>query len=682
MFRVRLLLLLLLPLSAYAAPAVDKPKNDNSASGDSPVHVDLGESTVELAGPWKFHIGDDPDWARPDFDDSSWEDMDLTPGSRGIALGWTARGHAGYSGYAWYRLQADVLGASRSLALKMPEDFDDAYQVFINGQRVGEFGKFTPHGVTAYSALPTAFRLPKSVRDGKVTIAIRMWMDSATPFNSPDAGGLHEPPELGYASVISSQVRLDWDDNAHLVGSGFLEMLILLMGLLMALALFWLDKHEKSYLWLALVCEATLLSDGLVLLVNFTTWIGLTEYVILHDVIATPLRIGLWVLFWGYWFRLERMRALHSAVWSLLAVLVIGTAMLRPPLYGQLVPVHAAVYLSPFLLIAKLGLVVLLLMVLYRGFKSNSVEGAIAAVSVLIAALANFTHELPLVHAKWLNFRILGGFVISLGTISSILSLLVITVMLLRRFITAQRAKEQWKMEIAQARHIQQVLIPNELPQLNDLHVESQYRPAREVGGDFFQIVPNDKDGTSLIAFGDVTGKGLQAGMLVALIIGAIRSSAEHDNNPRRILEVLNEQLVERDSASATCMVLRFSQDGVVELANAGQLPPYLNGVEMQIEGALPLGIISGIDFPVTSFKLGPGDSLLMMSDGVAEAQNAEGELFGFGRIEQMLRDSTTTAEIATAAQKFGQTDDILVLRVQRSAAHAVPQMQPQEVFS
>jgi serine phosphatase RsbU (regulator of sigma subunit) len=305
-----------------------------------------------------------------------------------------------------------------------------------------------------------------------------------------------------------------------------------------------------------------------------------------------------------------------------------------------------------------------------------------AAVAVILTfIMANYSHELHLVHIIPTTFHIL-GFAINIGSISTMLSLLLITVMLLRRFIAAQRAKEQWKMEIAQARHIQQVLIPNELPQLNDLHVESQYRPAREVGGDFFQIVPNDKDGTSLIAFGDVTGKGLQAGMLVALIIGAIRSSAEHDNNPRRILEVLNDQLVERDSASATCMVLRFSQNGVVELANAGQLPPYLNGIEMQIEGALPLGIISGIDFPVSSFKLEPGDSLLMMSDGVAEAQNAEGELFGFGRIEQMLRDSTTTAEIATAAQKFGQTDDILVLRVQRSAAHAVPQMQPQEVFS
>jgi hypothetical protein len=681
MLRVRLLLLLLLPLSAYAAPAVDKLQNDNTASADSLVHVRLGESSVELAGPWKFHIGDDPAWAETDFNDSNWENLDLTRGSNGLALGWTARGHAGYSGYAWYRLQVDVQGAKRSLALEMPDNFDDAYQVFINGQRVGEFGKFTPHGVTAYSSLPTAFRLPKGVRDGKVTIAIRTWMDSATPFNSPDAGGLREPPVLGYAAVISSQVRLGWDDNAHLVGSGFLEIMILLMALLMALALYWLDRQEKSYPWLALVCVAILLGDAVVLLDNFTTWIGLTASVLLTDVIAKPLEIGLWVLFWGYWFRLHRMRLLHRAVWPLVVVLAIGTAMLRPPLYGAHVPVHAVIYLNPFLLIVKLGLGVLLFLVAYRGFMRNREEGVMAAVAILLAFIANYNHELHVIFGK-VSFTILGGFAISLGTISTILSLLIITVMLLRRFITAQRMKEQWKLEIAQARHVQQVLIPNKLPQLNDLHIDSEYRPAREVGGDFFQIVPNDKDGTSLIAFGDVTGKGLQAGMLVALIVGAIRSAAEHDNSPRHMLEVLNEQLCERESASATCMVLRFAPGGAVELANAGQLPPYLNGAEMQIEGALPLGILSGMEFPVTSFNLEPGDSLMIMSDGIAEAQNAQGELFGFERIEQMLRNPTTTAEIATAAQEFGQTDDILVLRVERYAAQTVLHAQPEEVYS
>jgi hypothetical protein len=683
MLRVRLLLLLLLlTLSVHASPVAETPQNDKVAPTDRTVHIKLGESTVELAGPWKFHVGDDVAWARPDFNDSSWEGVDLTPdGSSGLSPGWTARGHTGYSGYAWYRLQVDVTGANRSLALKMPDSFDDAYQVFVNGQHTGDFGKFTEHSVTAYSALPTAFRLPKGVRNGAMSIAIRVWMDSATPFNSRDAGGLRQPPELGYASAIADQLRLDWDENAHLVGSGFLEMLILFMALLMALALFWLDRQEKSYLWLALVCEAILLGNAVVLLENFTTWIGLTASVIVTDVIAKPLEIGLWVLFWGYWFRLHRIRLLHRAVWPLVAVLAVGTAMLRPPLYGAHVPVDAAVYLNPFLFIVKLAMGVLLFLVAFRGFMRNREEGVMAAVAILLAFIANYNHELHLLLGNKVTFKIL-DFVINLGTISTILSLLIITVMLLRRFITAQRAKEQWKLEIAQARHIQQVLIPNKLPLINDLNIDSEYRPAREVGGDFFQIVPKEEDGTSLIVFGDVTGKGLQAGMLVALIVGAIRSTAQHDNSPERILEALNEQLCERESASATCMVLRFLPNGIVELANAGQLPPYLNGKELQIEGALPLGMLPGMDFPVTSFELEPGDSLMIMSDGVVEAQNAYGELFGFERIEQMLRSQTTTADIATAAQQFGQTDDILVLRVERCAPRTVLHTQPQEVYT
>jgi hypothetical protein len=557
MFRVRLRLFVLplLWLSVCFSFALGQSQAADPSAQDNVVRVKLGESTVQLAGPWKFHIGDDPAWASADFDDLGWEEVDLTPGSTGLAAGWTARGHAGYSGYAWYRLQADVVGANRSLALKMPDSFDDAYQVFVNGQRVGEFGRFGSHGVTAYSGLPTAFRLPKGIRNGKVSFAVRMWMDSATPFNSPDAGGLHEPPVLGYASAISTEVKLDWDEIGHLVGSGFLEMLILLMALLIAFALFWLDRQEKSYLWLALVCEATVFGNAIVLLDNFTTWIGLTASVLLIDVVAVPLRIGLWVLFWGYWFRLERIRLLHRAVWSLVVLLAIGTAMLRPPLYGQHVPVHAAVFLNPFLLIVKLALGVLLFWVAYKGFKKNRREGVMASVAILLTFVANYSHELRLIHVKT-SFAVL-GFAINLGSLSTMLSLLIITVLLLRRFITAQRVKEQWKLEIAQARHIQEVLIPRELPQLNDLHVESEYRPAREVGGDFFQIVPNDVDGTSLIAFGDVTGKGLQAGMLVAMIIGAIRSAAEHDNNPHRILELLMDS-----SANVKVPVRRASYCG------------------------------------------------------------------------------------------------------------------------
>ena len=85
------------------------------------------------------------------------------------------------------------------------------------------------------------------------------------------------------------------------------------------------------------------------------------------------------------------------------------------------------------------------------------------------------------------------------------------------------------------------------------------------------------------------------------------------------------------------------------------------------MEGALPLGILPEAKFSLMHFQLAPGDTLILMSDGIAEAQNERGQLFGFERIHAMLRRPIGTAEIATTAQEFGQTDDISVLSVTRT---------------
>ena len=648
-----------LPASPVAQAPVPAPVQETVGEQ----HVKLGTSTVDLTGPWKFQPGDNPAWAESGLDDSAWVKMDLTPNRRGYVPGWAARGYTGLSGYAWYRLTVDAEGANRRLALEMPQSADDAYQVFINGKMVGEFGRFTSHGVTAYGSVPTMFPLPKDAGKAPIHIAIRMWMDSATPFNSPDAGGLHGPPEIGYADAIASEVELNFDAIGHSIGSGFLEMLILFMALLMAAALFWLDRLEKAYLWLALVCTVTLLGNVVVLVGAFATFFPQMAGVLFTDVFAVPVRIGLWVIFWGYWFRLSRIRQLHFVVWTLVAVLALGTAMLRPPLYGQTVPVAAAAYLTPLLLIFKLTLGVMLLAVAVLGFRRHRTEGWLAGVAVSLAFIANFQRELRQVHVQTRTLVL--GFSVSLGTVSTILSLLIITVLLLRRFIASQRRQEQWKLEIEQARQVQQILIPEMVPRIEGINILSEYRPAREVGGDFFQVLPPEISGTSLIVVGDVTGKGLQAGMLVALIVGAVHTAAQHTSDPTEILSMVNDQLCERGHASATCMVLRIDREGMVELSHAGHLPPYLNGREMELEGALPLGTISGVEFPMLTFQLNPGDSLLVMSDGVVEAQDAQGRLFGFDRINEMLRNPTTPREVATTAQKFGQEDDILVLEIQ-----------------
>jgi serine phosphatase RsbU (regulator of sigma subunit) len=189
------------------------------------------------------------------------------------------------------------------------------------------------------------------------------------------------------------------------------------------------------------------------------------------------------------------------------------------------------------------------------------------------------------------------------------------------------------------------------------------------VGGDFNQIIPLPADGSLLIVAGDVAGKGLQAGMLVALLVGAIRMAAELNADPLFILEALNRRLLGRGEAHATCLAMRIAADGAVTLANAGHLPPYLNGTPVAMEGALPLGMIDSAEFTVTNFQLQENDRLMLASDGIAEATDEQGRLFGFERVEELVARRMTAAEVATAAQNFGQKDDISVIAITRTAA-------------
>jgi hypothetical protein len=139
--------------------------------------VTLGQSAVPLYGPWRFTVGDSPIdpktgqplWAEPGFDDSKWETVDLTPkdgafdpigGTSGYVPGWTAKGHPGYFGYAWYRLRVQVqVRPGEALALVGPADVDDAYQVFENGELAGHFGNFSGGKPVVYFTQPKMFPL-------------------------------------------------------------------------------------------------------------------------------------------------------------------------------------------------------------------------------------------------------------------------------------------------------------------------------------------------------------------------------------------------------------------------------------------------------------------------------------------------------------------------------------------
>jgi Stage II sporulation protein E (SpoIIE) len=640
--------------------------------------VTLGNATVALNGPWKFHTGDDPAWAQPDYDDSAWDKMDLTlppvsydpnGGTNGWIPGWTSRGYKDSSGYAWYRLRVNIQNGQSGLALKMPEQFDDAYQVYVNGQLVGQFGRFTPHGVTFYENQPRVVDLPRNVRNGAATIAVRMWMSPDTPFNQHGAGGLHEPPVLGQTSVVRALTDLFWYRLEHVGLSVSLSVLVNLVALLVAFALFWLDRSELAYLWLGLQCTQSLLYGIFGLIDSYTTWMSGPAVTLLLTAVLGPLGNGLVVIFWATWFRTARMGLLHRAVWSIVALLGVAVAMTRAPLYGMVVSFHANIWLLPLIGILEALFALLLLRVTYLGIRKKRVEGLLALAPVLLVVVSWYGgRALYALHVQTSFYFF--GIAFPLPLIATYVALAIVTILMLRRFLQTQREREHWKLEIEQARQVQQVLIPEALASIPGFHLESDFRPAQRVGGDFFQII--EAPGESLlIVLGDVTGHGLKAAMMVSLIVGAIRTETAHGNDPLTLLRALNQRLYGRGDVYATCFALRIDPQGNVELANAGHLPPYLNGEEMELAGALPLGMVADAEFSTMSFLLRPGDTLLMMTDGVAEAQDAQGQQFGFDRIARMAQQTVSAAEMASAAQTFGQQDDITVLRVVRDRADA-----------
>lgn len=239
-----------------------------------------------------------------------------------------------------------------------------------------------------------------------------------------------------------------------------------------------------------------------------------------------------------------------------------------------------------------------------------------------------------------------------------------------RALMRDREERQRLAAELAAGRAVQQLLIAENAPRVPGFRIESAYKPYGEVGGDFFQIVPSC-DGGLLIAVGDVSGKGMSAAMMVSLLVGTLNAFAETTVSPAELLTGLNRRTVGRTRGGfITCLCAHVTQDGLMTVSDAGHLPPYLAGREVALDGGLPLGIADDTKYSETTLQLEPGDSLTFLSDGVVEARNGEGELFGFERTGEIAGRSVE--EIAQAAQKFGQEDDITVLRLEFVGAAAV----------
>lgn len=266
------------------------------------------------------------------------------------------------------------------------------------------------------------------------------------------------------------------------------------------------------------------------------------------------------------------------------------------------------------------------------------------------------------------NRVIFDGVAVVISVVLGYSGFVVVAILEARRRVRLELDKAALDTEMTAAREIQRLMVPERLPPTPGYAIESIYRPAAQVGGDFFQVIPLG-GGQTFVVVGDVSGKGLSAAMIVSMLIGMLHAISRISQDPAQILAELNNMLFERKHGGfITCLAVRLDPSGRVALANAGHLPPWLNGAEIAFAGSLPLSIVASAAPEQVTLEMRHGDRLTLITDGVVEARDAQGALFGFERTQSLMRQEASPLALAEAAIQHGQDEDLTVISILRTA--------------
>jgi hypothetical protein len=495
-------LLLLSLFFACALPA----QTFNMDSGREPV--------ASLDGLWRFHTGDNPAWANPNFDDSQWALLRSNES-------WAKQGYPGYGGYGWYRFQIVVPPGEGDLSIFLPPILT-SYQAFVEGRLVKTVGRMPPDG-TGTIAFPTIIPLPIGASQGprSITIALRVWHWpgwSNYHGGGPQTGG----GLVGQTFLLQPHAKLLRE--SRLLESGGDYTLALVEGIagLLGLLLFLIRRTEWEYLWFA----GNALLNGVIFTCQIY-WYQVPVAIITRDWVDNFLGLASALFFIAFLVTLLRARRTVLLYLAIAAsfLQILNYAFLEIGLYDNVGwSVLVIAFLETILLVWAADLLI-----------RKSREGLPDARLLLVPVLLSLT-LVPIETAFWGTYQLGWQKTVTSSEINlftqpfdfntddaiEIFFLLAMLAILINRFARTRREEQRIVGELEAARGMQSLLIPATPPITPGFQVESVYLPASEVGGDFFQILPGD-DGSLLVVVGDVSGKGLKAAMTVSTIIGALR---------------------------------------------------------------------------------------------------------------------------------------------------------------
>ncbi len=603
---------------------------------------------IELNQGWVEHDGDNLAWASPGFDDSAWQAVDLED------MGPAQRG------WHWFRKHVSV-GPDHKNVHFLIDGGDGTYELYVNGQCMLGAQIKSQFAVSR----PTEREFELSNDQGDFYLALRT---RATPDYAAYQLPLFIGVTLGDHDAIEYELQsLQSDRMYSAVPSVAINLLLILAGL-GALALYIGQRSERDYLFLGLFLLLTGISNLLWHLQQAGV-LPLSANTLLADPLVYPIAIA------ELEFTLSFVKRRVGRGWRIYEGVILLPLLLVLPVWLGHFSVNAYDLLQTVVTAPLVYLLPALLIAWYR--RGNREAGWLILPSLLpTAAGVLFNLGLLSFYFGWTRFNIfiqplpIGPISLEISDLGNLLFLVAIAIVMFFRFTRVSREQAHAAAELEAARSVQQMLVGIEIPEIPGIRMESAYRPAGEVGGDFFQVLAAP-GGCALVVIGDVSGKGMAAALTVSLLVGALRTLAQSTRNPAEILHGMNLQmLAQKCGGFTTCLVLCIAPNGTIRAANAGHIPPYLNGEELLIGNGLPLGLRSDAAYTESAIPLHPHARLTLLTDGVVEARNKSGELLGFDRAANL---STQPADkIAQAAQAFGQEDDITVLTLTLASAEVL----------
>jgi len=595
---------------------------------------------VDLSGPWKLIFEDRPEFADPSYDDHAWQSLTL-PGELPVRSGAHLRG--------WMRRRVEVPPGTdcTHLALTLGVITQSRYEVWLNGQRLP----------SSESLDPADLRIPRPITHiippctmpylHSLVVAIHFAsFDMHPDWRLPDQGPyllsyqVNAPVDVGGRALAAQRDRVG--------PTQIFTIAIFLMLAALCLVAWSTDPARTELLWFALVAAERITysvfdlaglypsASPLPARLNF-----ICEFIalpILGEVAFSALgvrhkrwlRVANWLVVTPMVSFTLGWSSFNSAVVSCIVSGTLVTGIIAFNWWQQRRS-HLSVedHLLRFILLLP-GLQIAIYWLAYMN-------------GVVLYAFGDI---------GWINLPIFrfdaSWFVVALA----------IFVILMRRTLADRRTQQRLAQELEAARQVQNLLVSGGQSAAEDLEISTAYLPDQEVGGDFYYIL----DGR-VVVLGDVSGKGLKAAMLVSLLIGVLRDTTQR--RPAAVLDALNRAIAGQvDGGFLTCVCARFETDGNATFANAGHLPPYLDGTEINLDASFPLGVIREIQYSETTVRISPGSVVTLVSDGVVEAMNSRRELFGFDRTREI--STSSAGKIVEAARAWGQSDDITVVTIRK----------------